>query len=77
MNSFSASREGFFCTGFVLGAIFAYSGVIGFAGGVIVGAVLANYIMKEKDREWIEPDRPTGNPFTSTINFLKRYYRPA
>ncbi len=59
-------RNSIFFTGFVLGAIFSYSGMMGFLGGCITGAIVLknfgkNFELNKQTQEWIEVENKIEN----------------
>lgn len=43
-----------FCAGFVLGAVFAYSGIMGFVSGCLTGFIIAKNYITEQKKLWEE-----------------------
>lgn len=59
------SKEYAFGIGFILGAVFSYSGITGFLGGCALGILVTKYVQSEPDAEWIEIKEPN---FKSLFN---------
>ncbi len=60
-NNSCTNHESIFCIGFILGAVFSYTGITGFVGGCILGAIMTKYVQlpTNTEREWIDVEKTT------------------
>lgn len=62
-----------FCTGFILGAMFAYSGTIGFLSGCALGVITTSYIATQLKNDKITDLTPVEpeSYFVKVLTWLK------